>query len=130
RARCVLTKDALIRRPRLGRRLVQRPAHREEQLGRLQHDLIDSVDDEPERDDRKTSEDELDAPRRLAKATPPAPTRLRARQPFRETDLRKEPPFPFSFSTLRSTSHGGDCSRLGDTPDTRALANATEYLSC
>src|SRR5512138_3887279 len=106
RARRVLAKDPLVGRPRLGGRLVQRPAHGEEQLGRLEDDLIDSVDDEPKRNDRRESEPQLEAQRRFAKVAPPSAPRRRTRHPLEYVDPGKDALLSsLPGSALRSTSH-------------------------
>ncbi len=54
----VVAEDRLVLPPRLGRRLGERAAHREEQLGGLADDLVAPVGREPERQDARPADDD------------------------------------------------------------------------
>ena len=61
--------------PGLGRGLVEHAAHREEELGRLAHDLDDRIDGEPEAEDDDRADAQLHRQRRRAEPPQQAPAR-------------------------------------------------------
>ncbi len=108
----VPTKEGRIRVPRLGRRLVEHAADREEELRRLADHLMDPIDREPQRRQGHGAGSALRKGRRAPKCAQPAAAVASARPEARHAKAappafsRSPSPWPCSGSSQHSDLRG------------------------
>src|SRR5258706_3075282 len=91
-------EDGAVFLPRLGRRLIQRAADREEQFRWLAHDLVGKIESKPKREGQYQPDNDLRVRWQAPERPPPAPTQTRTRPELRDGEAAAAPSSVITFA--------------------------------